>query len=303
MEKKGKILVVDDSITTIQLINNILKDEFEVYFALNAADALKTVYDVMPDIILLDILMPDMNGYEVIKVLKNDSLTKEIPVIFITAIDNVNNEVKGLEAGAVDYITKPIIGALLKARVNTHVELKKQRDILRTLSTIDGLTGIANRRMLDEYIDKYFKMCIRRAVPLTVIMADIDYFKFYNDTYGHVAGDECLKKIAHVIKDSLKRGYDLAARFGGEEFCCVLPETNCNDALKVVERIQNNVSKLKIEHKTSLVSEYVTLSIGVFTDQPDNNKTPASFLEMADKALYLAKNKGRNSVEVICGLK
>ncbi|MEF3254303.1 MAG: diguanylate cyclase [Deferribacterales bacterium] len=303
MEKKGKILVVDDSITTIQLINNILKDEFEVYFALNGADALKTVYDVMPDIILLDVLMPDMNGYEVIKVLKNDSLTKEIPVIFITAIDNVDNEVKGLEAGAVDYITKPIIGALLKARVNTHVELKKQRDILRTLSTIDGLTGIANRRMLDEYIDKYFKMCIRRAVPLTVIMADIDYFKFYNDTYGHVAGDECLKKIAHVIKDSLKRGYDLAARFGGEEFCCVLPETNCNDALKVVERIQNNVSKLKIEHKTSLVSEYVTLSIGVFTDQPDNNKTPASFLEMADKALYLAKNKGRNSVEVICGLK
>lgn len=298
MEKKGKVLIVDDSPSNIQILNSILKSDYDIFFAINGEDAIKNATEILPDLILLDVLMPNMNGYDVIKVLKNEPLTKDIPVIFITALDNVENEIKGLEAGAVDYITKPVVGAILKARVNTHVELKKQRDFLRNLSTIDGLTGISNRRMLDEYIEKYYRLGMRKKSPLSILMLDIDYFKFYNDFYGHIKGDECLKSIASILKDSLKRGYDLAARYGGEEFCCVLPETGLEDAIVVAKRIQKNLKEKNMEHLASPVVKHVTLSIGIYSNIPNEEAGQDKFIKKADEALYMAKNNGRNRIEI-----
>lgn len=294
--KKDKILIVDDSPANIQIINNILKDDYEIFFATDGISGLKKAYDLNPDIILLDVLMPDIDGYEVLSRLKSDLLTRDIPVIFITSLDSVEQEIKGLEAGAVDYITKPIVGALLKARVKTHLELKKQNDFLKKLTMIDGLTGIANKRRLNEYLEKWYRILLRKKLPLSVFMIDIDHFKLYNDTYGHLAGDDCLKQIADALRDSLKRPYDLAARFGGEEFACVIPETNINDALFIAKRIKNNIDSLKLEHKSSPVSPFVTVSIGGVTKIPDQLNKHNEMLQKADEALYKAKQNGRNQI-------
>lgn len=294
--KKDKILIVDDSPANIQIINNILKDDYEIFFATDGISGLKKAYDLNPDIILLDVLMPDIDGYEVLSRLKSDLLTRDIPVIFITSLDSVEQEIKGLEAGAVDYITKPIVGALLKARVKTHLELKKQNDFLKKLTMIDGLTGIANKRRLNEYLEKWYRILLRKKLPLSVFMIDIDHFKLYNDTYGHLAGDDCLKQIADALRDSLKRPYDLAARFGGEEFACVIPETNINDALFIAKRIKNNIDSLKLEHKSSPVSPFVTVSIGGVTKIPDQLDKHNEMLQKADEALYKAKQNGRNQI-------
>jgi len=295
---KEKVLVIDDSLLNIMHINNILKDDYEVYFGTDGNLGLKKAVEIIPDIILLDVLMPDMDGYEVINELKNNSLTKDIPVIFLTALDTVEQEVKGLEAGAVDYVTKPIVGPLLKARLKIHLELKKQRDYLQNLTMIDGLTGIANKKRLNEYIDKWYRISFRKKTYLSIFMIDIDHFKLFNDTYGHIAGDDCLKKIASEIKNSLKRPYDLAARFGGEEFTCVIPEANYQDAIQIAKRIKKNIDLLKIEHKSSPVLPYVTVSIGGITTVPKDTDGYSKILEKADEALYEAKKNGRNQIVI-----
>ncbi|MGC8924948.1 diguanylate cyclase [Calditerrivibrio sp.] len=297
-EHKGKILIIDDSVSNIQLINGVLKDDYEIFFSTNGVSGIKKVYEISPDLILLDVVMPDMDGYEVLTKLKSDLLTREIPVIFITALDSVEQEVKGLEAGAVDYITKPIIGAILKARVATHIELKRQRDYLKNLAMIDGLTGIANKRRFNEYLEKWYKISLRKKMYLSIFVIDIDYFKLYNDTYGHLAGDDCLKSIACAIKDSLKRPYDLVARFGGEEFACVIPETSYDDALMIAGRIKSNISNLRLEHKASTISPYVTVSIGGVCGIPTEMDEHFKMLERADEALYKAKQFGRNQIVI-----
>ncbi|MGB9731514.1 diguanylate cyclase [Calditerrivibrio nitroreducens] len=268
------------------------------FFSTNGVSGIKKVYETSPDLILLDVVMPDMDGYEVLTKLKSDLLTREIPVIFITALDSVEQEVKGLEAGAVDYITKPIIGAILKARVATHIELKRQRDYLKNLAMIDGLTGIANKRRFNEYLEKWYKISLRKKMYLSIFVIDIDYFKLYNDTYGHLAGDDCLKSIACAIKDSLKRPYDLVARFGGEEFACVIPETSYDDALMIAGRIKSNISNLRLEHKASTISPYVTVSIGGVCGIPTEMDEHFKMLERADEALYKAKQFGRNQIVI-----
>lgn len=297
-EIKGKILIIDDSPANIQLINGILKDDYEIFFSTNGVSGIKKAYETSPDLILLDVVMPDMDGYEVLKKIKSDLLTRDIPVIFITALDSVDQEVKGLEAGAVDYITKPIIGAILKARVATHIELKKQRDYLENLTMIDGLTGIANKRRLNEYLEKWYKISLRKKLNLSIFMIDIDYFKLYNDTYGHLAGDDCLKFIAGAIKNSLKRPYDLVARFGGEEFACVIPETSYDDALMIAGRIKSNISNLRLEHKGSTISSYVTVSIGGISGIPNELDGHFKMLERADESLYKAKQLGRDQIVI-----
>ncbi len=294
--KKDKILIVDDSPANIQIINNILKDDYEIFFGTDGTSGLKKAYDINPDLILLDVLMPDMDGYEVLAKLKSDLTTRDIPVIFITALDSVEQEIKGLEAGAVDYITKPIVGALLKARVKTHLELKKQNDFLKKLTMIDGLTGIANKRRLNEYLEKWYRILLRKQLPLSVFMIDIDYFKLYNDTYGHLAGDDCLKQVAEAIRNSLKRPYDLAARFGGEEFACVIPEASVKDAIVIANRIKESIDDLKLEHKSSPISPFVTISIGGVSKIPDELDKHNEMLQKADEALYKAKQNGRNQI-------
>ena len=251
---------------------------------------------MLPDIVLLDIKMPDLDGYEVCRRLKAETLTKDIPVIFISALQETHDEAAGFQAGGVDFITKPVSAPIVQARVATHVELKQQRDFLRSLSYRDGLTNIANRRHFDEQLRQNWSRAGRTQSPLSLVLFDVDFFKQYNDLYGHQSGDACLQKIAAILEDEMKRTDDLAARIGGEEFCCLLPHTEHDGALSLAQRIANRVREEKMEHQGSEAADFVTLSGGVVTVSVVSESAPDLFYEEADKALYAAKRAGRNRV-------
>jgi diguanylate cyclase (GGDEF)-like protein len=295
-DSRRKILIVDDVPANIMVMNEILKNEYEVFFARSGADALEISFSEKPDLILLDIMMPGMDGYEVCGRLKADPQTKGIPVIFVTAMGEVADETRGLEIGAIDYIIKPVSPPIVRARVKNHIELKKYRDILENLSLIDGLTGIANRRHFDEVFDREWRRALRFTNPLSMIMIDIDFFKDYNDCYGHLEGDECLRTIARIIKESVNRGGDTVARYGGEEFSVLLPMTGAEKAFYLAEKVRENIEKMRIPNFRSEINGYVTVSVGVATDIPQRNTSPSTLIDNADKALYLAKNGGRNRV-------
>jgi diguanylate cyclase (GGDEF)-like protein len=240
--------------------------------------------------------MPDMDGYEVCRRLKADKRTRNIPVIFITTMGQEEDETKGFEAGAVDYIIKPFSKAIVKARVSTHLELKRNRDIFQTLSSLDGLTGIPNRRRFDETLDMEWRLAMRESVWLSLIMIDIDYFKKFNDEYLHLAGDECLRRVARTLSESVRRPMDIVARYGGEEFAAILPRTNREGAKQVAETMRNNVCSLNIPHIRSLVNHVVTISLGTATVIPSASLSPDVLIKTADKALFEAKEQGRNRV-------
>lgn len=291
-----KILIVDDAIINIQVLNELLKGEYRIFFATRGSEALDIATTALPDLILLDVMMPDMDGYDICRKLKADPLLKEIPVIFITAMSQEQDEVLGLELGAVDYITKPFNLSLVRLRVRNQLELKRQRDILERLSLMDGLTGLPNRRAFDECFDREWRRAWRKGWDLSLIMLDIDYFKAYNDTYGHIAGDDCLKRIGSALAATLGRGGDFIARYGGEEFICVLPNTDTRGAAAMGEKLRAMVEELQIPHQSSSISPTVTISLGVAHVTPDRGVTPESLVEQADAMLYHAKRDGRNRV-------
>lgn len=300
MTTKQTILIVDDAPENIRILSELLKAEYTVRAATNGEKALCiAASDNPPDLILLDIVMPGMDGYEVCRNLKSDSQTKNIPVIFITARESEQDEVKGFEAGAVDYVTKPFNPVVVKARVNTHAELKKYRDYLENTSYSDGLTGISNRRHFNEYYETVWNLAARESSPISLIMIDIDFFKQYNDHYGHQLGDDCLIKIAQKLSESVKRKVDLVVRYGGEEFVCILPKTPIEDAVNIAEALRKNVLSLQIPHAFSAAGEYVTVSLGVTTATPDKDTLPDSLIKAADEALYKSKESGRDRVSVI----
>ncbi|MDF2878060.1 MAG: hypothetical protein K0S30_1156 [Clostridia bacterium] len=219
-ENKQIVLIVDDAPTNLKVLGTALKDTYHLKLATNGEEALGlAISKNPPDIILLDIMMPDMDGYEVCKKLKEAPETRDIPVVFITAMNEEKDEELGLQLGAIDYITKPFSIPIVKARVKNHLELKQYRDMLKENSMIDGLTQIANRRRFDETLLVEWNRQKRHSEPLSMLMIDIDFFKNYNDTYGHLQGDECLRQIAQTIKKGLKRSTDLAARWGGGRVC------------------------------------------------------------------------------------
>lgn len=295
---KPTVLIVDDTRLNIKIITDILEKSYNLYSTTSGKQALEIVTSKKVDLILLDVVMPGMDGYEVCKRLKSDPQTQNIPVIFISAMTNVEDETKGLEMGAIDYIFKPVSPPILKARVRNHLELKTCRDIFEKRSLMDGLTGVANRHYFDQVFNQEWRRAIRNCNPLSIIFLDIDFFKRYNDCYGHLAGDECLRKVGMSLKDSLQRAGDLVARYGGEEFIIVLPLTSETDAVKVAERVRRNINALMVAHEMSEVSEYVTVSVGVATAIPDKDMVSASLIAKADEALYQAKKKGRNLVIV-----
>lgn len=295
-----RILIVDDSSFNTGMLKDALKDEFEVSIAQSGEQALRmaTGDGGVPtvDLVLLDIILPGMDGYEVCRRLKENPATASISVIFLSAMTEEADETRGLELGAVDYITKPFSIPIVRARVRTHVELKRQRDILQALSAVDGLTGIPNRRRLDEYYSLEWLRAKRRQTPLSVIMADIDHFKDYNDAYGHAQGDECLKAVAKALESSLKRPTDLLARYGGEEFAVVLPETGVEGAGHLAEDMRAGVEALDIPHAKSPVTGHVTISLGTGTMIPGAMTQPKALIQLADEMLYKAKSGGRNRV-------
>ncbi len=290
------VLIVDDTPATIEILGEILGAEQETIFATSGPEALDIARDQQPDLILLDVLMPDMDGYEVLAKLKADPRTRAIPVIFITAMDRDEDEAKGLEAGAIDYITKPVNPVIVKARVHNHLELKRYRDYLENLSATDGLTGISNRRHFDDVLDSEWRRSRRAQTPLSLVLMDIDYFKAYNDHYGHLAGDDCLRKLAKAFVEMSQRAADTVARYGGEEFGCILPGTGIEGALCVAQKIRHRVSQLAIPHETSSVASVVTLSIGVSTLIPLPGQLQWDLIKKADEALYEVKRSGRNQI-------
>jgi diguanylate cyclase (GGDEF)-like protein len=291
------ILIVDDMVTNIEILDGVLNSEYEILFATSGSDALEIAAQQVPDLVLLDVMMPGMDGYQVCRELKRGERTKDLPVIFVTANNQEEDESRGFEAGVVDYITKPVRPSIVLARVRLHLELKRYRDYLKTLSTIDGLTGIANRRKFDEVIESEWRRARRNQSPLSLIMMDIDFFKAYNDHYGHLAGDECLKKLAGGINRVGWRPADLFARYGGEEFVMLLPDTDSKGALEVAKRVQGKIVFLKIPHAYSQVADYVTLSMGVASLTPGDSQTPADLINSADDLLYAAKRNGRNQIQ------
>jgi diguanylate cyclase (GGDEF)-like protein len=311
--EQGTILVVDDSQVNSQTLSQVLSSAgFKVRMAANGESAILQVHQNPPDLILLDIMMPGINGFDTCIQLKANPTTREIPIIFITAFTDAESKVKGLSLGGVDYVTKPFHEAELLARVNVHLKLrflsrkvaqqaaalKAANDKLQRLADIDGLTQVANRRRFDEFLNQEWHRLKREQTPLSLILCDVDYFKLYNDYYGHQQGDICLIKVAQSLNNIVKRGGDLVARYGGEEFGVILPNTNSNGAKKVADLIGREIHKLKITHPKSQVSEYVTISCGICSVIPQHNSSISILIQGADKALYKAKKEGRDRVEL-----
>lgn len=294
---KPLILIVDDTSTNIQVLAEALRDDYRVRVAGSGKMAFEIIAKLgAPDLILLDVMMPEMDGYEVCRRLKQAPETRNVPVIFITAKNEAIDEEHGLKLGAVDYIAKPFHLPIVVARVRNHINLKKKTDLLELQVMLDGLTEIHNRRRFDKALEIEWKRALRAGTLLSIVMADIDYFKLYNDNYGHGAGDICLKKVAATLASATKRPSDLVARYGGEEFVIILPETDAKGADVIAERFRSQVECLLIPHEYSLVSGHVTVSVGVACTTPNEGMTPADILAMADRKMYEAKESGRNRV-------
>jgi diguanylate cyclase (GGDEF)-like protein len=294
--RRPKILIADDQPTNIRVLYELFRDQCDVFMATSGAQTIQICRAELPDLILLDVVMDDIDGHEVCRRLKADPLTSAIPIIFVTSQNQEADEVIALGLGAVDFITKPINPVIVRARVRTHLTLKLQGDLLRASALLDGLTGVANRRKFDEDVQTDWRQCLRETAPLSLILIDIDYFKLYNDRYGHQAGDNCLKLVARALSETLRRPYDKLARYGGEEFACLLPKTKLAGASAMAERMQARVSELRVEHLGSDVDQVVTISLGVASMVPTPSETPELLLKAADQQLYEAKRTGRARV-------
>jgi diguanylate cyclase (GGDEF)-like protein len=295
-ETKAKILIVDDEPLNIEVMSGTLEELGDIMFATTGDEAVELAVREKPDIIILDVMMPGSDGYQVCRQLKETTGTENIPVIFATAMSDDTDEAKGFEAGAVDYVTKPIVAPVVLARVRNHLQLKRYRDYLETIAFIDGLTGVPNRRSFDQHIRAEWQRATRSNTELSLLLIDIDHFKQYNDTYGHQAGDACLTLVAKALSSSVHRPGDQVARYGGEEFVCVLPTTNLEGATQIGATLREAVNFLKIPHKSSSVCGHVTISIGGAMVTPDQSIEIGDLISAADANLYKAKQQGRDRV-------
>ena len=289
----SRVLIVDDEPVNARLLVEALSDLHQIFVATDGPRAIEIALAGGLDLILLDVVMPGMDGFEVCRRLKRDERTRAIPVIFVTAVGDVAGETRGFDEGGVDYITKPISPPVVRARVRTHVELKQARDMLETLASIDALTGIANRRRLESALDQEWRRAVRNRHPISLALLDVDHFKKYNDFYGHAQGDECLRAIARTVAGSCRRASDVAARFGGEEFVLVLPETEAGPVRELLSRLLSAVEALGIEHGGTPDSPFVTMSLGAVTLVPTADGSSGSAIQSADALLYEAKLAGR----------
>jgi len=327
VENNINILIVDDRKENLLVMKSILEPlKVNIITANSGNEGLGHLFDKEFAVVLIDVQMPDMDGFEMAEIMRSNERTRHIPIIFVTAISKEQEYVfKGYDSGAVDYLFKPIrepkvimskvkifielyiqkqmiieqasmLENKIKELEETKYELEKANAILEQLSYYDKLTGIANRHSLENHFNMVLKKAARKGEQLSALMVDIDCFKEFNDNYGHVEGDICLKNTADTIKRSLKRPLDFVARYGGEEFIVLLPETNLNGALKVADSIKERIEDMQISHKHSKAAEVVTVSIGAISLVPSKSDSIDGIVNNADKALYEAKNKGRNRV-------
>lgn len=319
----GDILIVDNTTTNLRLLSELLSQEgYNVRAVTSGKMALTTIQAIPPDLVLLDIRMPEMDGYTVCQQLKANSQTRDIPIIFISALNEVLDKVKAFDIGGVDYITKPFHFAEVLARVSTHLTLRRlqqqlqaqnaqlQQEIcdrlaaetalhaanqeLQRIARLDGLTQVANRRCFDESLEFEWRRLCREHQPLSLILCDIDEFKRYNDHYGHQAGDACLKQVAQAINRHARRAADLVARYGGEEFAVILPNTALEGAIHMAGLIQSEITALNLAHAASRIKPYITLSMGIASVFPSVEGNREELVASADRALYAAKTQGRN---------
>ena len=289
--KKPLLLIVDDIPSNVQTLAAILKNDYEIKVATNGQRALELSFsNIQPDLILLDVEMPQMNGYEVCMKLKNTDSTKNIPIIFITANHDIEDEEKGLNLGAVDYITKPVNPAIVRARVKTHITIKKQYDELKFIAMHDKLTSLYNRHYLMDAAIRKISSATRKNEPLTIVMSDIDHFKMVNDTYGHLVGDGVLKDVASVL-NSTNRAEDFVARYGGEEFVTIFENCDAQNAAIKAQQMREEIENLNSQ------GIKITSSFGV-AQLSAKHENFDMLLKDADDALYLAKSSGRNKVVI-----
>lgn len=296
------VLVVDDDRLTRLLLRQALEHEnYRVIEVSNGEDCLKIYGELQPNLILLDAMMPMMTGFECCEKLSKLENIEYTPILIITGLEDESTINWAFQVGATDYITKPINAAILRQRVRLLIErsqlfreLEEANRKLYDLATVDGLTQVFNRRFFDDYLTREWLRSIREGIPLSLILCDIDYFKLYNDTYGHVAGDICLKKVAHAVNQAASRAADITSRYGGEEFAVILPNTSVKGAIHVAQRIQTNIQALSLPHKASTTSEYITVSQGIASIIPQRNNAIDEIMLAADHFLYQAKKRGRN---------
>lgn len=328
MNKTPRILVVDESEQSLAELEStfVSRGLTNLATARSAEEAMgllevsgngQPAEELDCDLILMNIAMPGLDGIETCKLIKGDERTRDVPVIMTTSRQDFESLRQAFEAGAMDYLTKPINDVELMARVNSALALKAEIDRrkareqelleitamlskanqeLKRLSSLDGLTGVANRRLFDDTLDIEWRRAVRSQTDLALVMMDIDHFKLYNDHYGHQAGDECLKKVARALQTCLRRPADLLARYGGEEFVALLPETDQAGAGLLAEHARLAVQNLAIPHADSPVAKMVTISLGTASTIPRNGREAEELVQAADQALYQAKNQGRNQV-------
>ena len=296
LRPRPRLLLVDDETGNIQVLYRIFRESCEVFFASNAEEALAFCRKDPPDLVLSDIVMPGMDGLALCRALKQDPETRDLPVIFVTAQQTPQEEGEALASGAVDFISKPVNPVVVRARVQTHLTLKAQADLLRSIDFLDGLTGVANRRRFDEVLDAEWRRSRRQRHSVALAMIDLDHFKALNDTCGHQAGDLCLQAVARALAERVRRSHDLVARYVGEEFACILPDTDLEGARELAGELRQAVHALGLPHPTN-PSGRVTISLGVASCVPSGDEGPELLVSMADALLYEAKAHGRDRVE------
>jgi diguanylate cyclase (GGDEF)-like protein len=301
-ENKSLVLIVDDEPFIRMILRHFLEREgYEIVEAQNGIEALTVFKQLHPDIVLLDAIMPDMDGFECCTQLHSFNCSKYTPVLMVTGLEDQDSVDRAFKVGAMDYVTKPIHWAVLRQRVKRLIEqsqlqqkLEAVNVELQRLVTIDGLTQVPNRRRFEEYFNQEWQRMKRDQQPLSLIICDVDFFKLYNDTYGHRVGDRCLQEIAQAIKEIIKRPADLVARYGGEEFAVILPNTDTEGATYVADKICDAIRTLAIPHQNSQVSPHVTISVGLTTEIPQPDSDLEEMIVAADRALYQAKVAGRD---------
>ena len=291
----AKILVVDDDATQIQtVISHLQSMNYDLFIAKNRSDTLKTLANNDIDLVLLDINLPDGNGFEICREIRSQhEFNDNLSIVFMTSHHSNEREAEGLSVGANDYIYKPLNQQVLVARINVQLQQLRKTKLLSHYANVDALTELGNRRAFDEQLQQELKRGEREGVPVSLLSMDIDFFKAYNDHYGHPQGDKCLREVANCIKSECRRPSDFAFRVGGEEFAIVLYNTPASGAMLFADKIRSKLATTALQHEFSSVSEFVTMSIGV-TDTLSASYNIVELIAQADEMLYQAKEGGRN---------
>ncbi len=324
-DNKADILIVDDRPENLLVLESLLEDmDCNIIKANSGNEALGLMLEYDFALVLLDVQMPEMDGFETAELMRGSKKTRYLPIVFVTALSKEKiNMFKGYEIGAVDFLYKPIEPVILKSKVKIFIELFNQKKRLEeqskllelkikeltelkdanfkleNLSFIDGLTGIANRRSFDRYIVRAWKNACRSQTSISLIMADIDDFKLLNDRYGHLKGDDCLIEVANTLASNIKRPLDFLARYGGEEFIIILPETNAEAAYNIAEKMRIEIQDLNIPNEDSLTNNgSMTMSFGLASIIPSQEDSLEDLIDWADKAMYRSKEEGKNQVTI-----